>query len=221
MPSTSARAASPLDRANRLWVLAATALCMLVLLLQLPTGLALGTAALAVVMTGLSWRRPVPGLLRLLLAIAIIGGVLTVMGMRFGRDTGCALLAAMLALEPAETVSLRDARSLLGFALFAPFSAFLLDQGPLTLLLATLGVSAALLALSRLADADVPAGGAPALPARQHLRAVGRLLLLGLPLMLATFWLFPRFPTPLWACRNAHSRNRACRIGCRPAVGWI
>lgn len=191
-------AAPSLDATSRLWALAATGLCLLVLLLQLPAGLAWGTAALAVAMAGLSWRRPVPGPLRLLLAVAIIGGVLTVMGMRFGRDTGCALLAAMLALKPAETVNLRDARSLLGFALFAPFSAFLLDQGPLTLLLATLGVSTALLALSRLADAEVPASDAPRLPTRQHLWTVGRLLLLGLPLMLATFWLFPRFPTPLW-----------------------
>ena len=198
MRSVPARTASPLDRGTRLWTLAATGLCLLVLLIQLPAGLALATAGLAMLMAGLSWRRPMPGLLRLVLAIAIIGGVLTVMGMRFGRDTGCALLAAMLALKPAETVSLRDARSLLGFALFAPFSAFLLDQGPLTLLLATLGVSTALLALSRLADAEVPGGGAPRLPARQQLWAVGRLLLLGLPLMLATFWLFPRFPAPLW-----------------------
>lgn len=197
MRSTPVRVATPLDATSRLWALVATGLCLLALLLQLPTGLAFGTGALAVITAGLSWRRPIPGVLRLVLAIAIIGGVLTVMGMRFGRDTGCALLAAMLALKPAETVSLRDARSLLGFALFAPFSAFLLDQGPLTLLLATLGVSAALLALSRLADAEVPAA-TPHLPARQHLVGVGRLLLLGLPLMLATFWLFPRFPTPLW-----------------------
>ena len=37
---------------------------------------------------------------------------------QLGRDTGCALLAAMLAIKPAETRSLRDARSLIGFALF-------------------------------------------------------------------------------------------------------
>lgn len=197
MRSALARNAPPLDAGNRRWALAASGLCLLVLLIQLPVGLALGTGVLAVLTTLLSWRRPMPGPLRLLLALAIIGGVLTVMGMRFGRDTGCALLAAMIALKPAETVSLRDARSLLGFALFAPFSAFLLDQGPLTLLLSTLGVGAALLTLSRLADAEVP-DAAPPLSARRHLLGVGRLLLLGLPLMLATFWLFPRFPTPLW-----------------------
>jgi hypothetical protein len=43
-----------------------------------------------------------------------------------------ALLAAMLAIKSSELRSLRDARSLLGFALFSPFAAFLLDQGPLT-----------------------------------------------------------------------------------------
>ena len=48
----------------------------------------------------------------------------------------------MLAIKPAETPRLRDARSLLGFALFAPFAAFLLDQGPLTLVLGLVAVAA-------------------------------------------------------------------------------
>ncbi|MBB3274863.1 MULTISPECIES: DUF3488 and transglutaminase-like domain-containing protein [Pseudoxanthomonas] len=197
MDKSAAPRASTLDAGSRLWALLATGLCLLALLIQLPAGVAAGIGALAVATTALSWRRALPGPLRLLLALLIIGAVLAVMGMRFGRDTGCALLAAMLALKPAETVSLRDARSLLGFALFAPFSAFLLDQGPLTLLLAALGVAAGLLALSQLADAEADAP-MPRVSLRQRLWRVGRLLLIGLPLMLATFWFFPRFPSPLW-----------------------
>ena len=38
-----------------------------------------------------------------------------------------------------ELRTLRDARSLLGFALFAPFATFLLDEGPLSLVLAFAG----------------------------------------------------------------------------------
>src|SRR5690606_24221969 len=83
----------------------------------------------------------------------------------------------------------------LGFALFAPFAAFLLDQGPGSLLLAVAAVVAALLALQRLADADT--GTAP-LPAPRQLHTVGRLMLVALPLALSAFWLVPRLPTPLW-----------------------
>ena len=74
--------------------------------------------------------------------------------MRFGRDTGCALLAAMIAIKPAETFTLRDARSLVGFGLFAPFATFLLDQGPTTLVLGLLATLLALATLQRLADVE-------------------------------------------------------------------
>ena len=45
----------------------------------------------------------------------------------------------LLAIKPVEMRSLRDARSLLGFALFAPFATFLLDQGPVSLSLGLVG----------------------------------------------------------------------------------
>lgn len=189
--------APALDAGTRLWTLAAAGACLPALLLQLPPMLAIGSAVLGALIAWLSWRKPMPWWLRLLLALALLAAVMAAMGARFGRDTGCALLAAMLALKPAETSSLRDARSLIGFALFAPFAAFLLDQGPLTLLLAAIGLTTALLALARLADLE--AGTAvDASPLRQRLWDVGRLVLIGLPLMLAAFWLFPRFPSPLW-----------------------
>ena len=90
----------------------------------------------------------------MLLALALAGVGAGVMGFSFGRDTGCALLAAMLAIKPAETSSLRDARSLVGFALFAPFATFLLDQGPLSLALGLVAAVLALVALQRLADLE-------------------------------------------------------------------
>ncbi|WP_454831541.1 transglutaminase family protein [Pseudoxanthomonas wuyuanensis] len=194
---TDAAASSVLDAGSRIWVLATAGLCLAALLLQLPGMLGWSIAAAAALIAALSWRRPLHAVLRLLLALAMLAAVLTVMGMRFGRDTGCALLAAMLAIKPAETGSLRDARSLIGFALFAPFAAFLLDQGPLTMVIGLLGVLSALMTLQRLAELE---GGVETAPVRlpQRLSAVGRLVALGLPLMLAAFWLFPRFPSPLW-----------------------
>ncbi len=194
------RAASPpmTTGARRLALLAAAA-CLLPLLLQLPASLGIGFGMGALAIALAAWRRPLPAPLRLLLAgMALLAVAAVLPGI--GRDTACAVLAAMLALKPAETVGLRDGRSLVGFALFAPFSTFLLDQGPLSLLLALLGVLLGLLALQRLAADE--GGFAEAADGRiangAALAGVGRLLALGLPLALAAFWLFPRLPQPLW-----------------------
>ena len=186
-----------LDTGSRLWTLATAAFALLPLLLLLPGELALGIAAAALLVTAVSWRKPLPVLLRLMLALLVLGAVFSQMGFRFGRDTGCALLAAMLAIKPSETSTLRDARSLVGFALFAPFAAFLLDQGPLTMGLGLLAVLCALVTLQRLADMEADAVSGSATPLRK-LAAVGKLVAIGLPLALTAFWLFPRLGSPLW-----------------------
>ncbi|MDQ3205409.1 MAG: DUF3488 and transglutaminase-like domain-containing protein [Pseudomonadota bacterium] len=185
-----------LDAGSRRWALGAGAACLLPLLLQLPQALASMIAATAVLVAWLSWRRQLPPLLRLMLALGLIGAVLLQAGNAYGRETGCALLAAMLAIKPAETLGLRDARSLVGFALFAPFAAFLLDQGPGTMLLGVIAAVVALAALQRLADLE---SGDPAVAgAMPRFAAVARLIAIGLPLALAVFWLFPRLVSPLW-----------------------
>lgn len=185
-----------LDDGSRRWVLAAVAASLLPLSLQLPQMLAATTGITAVLVAWLSWRRPLPGLLRLLLALGLIGAVLFQSGGHFGRDTGCALLAVMLAIKPSETFALRDGRSLVGFALFAPFAAFLLDQGPGTMLLGVIAAMVALAALQRLADLE--SGDAAIAGTGPRFAAVARLVAMGLPLALAAFWLFPRLATPLW-----------------------
>ncbi|GAB2611340.1 transglutaminase TgpA family protein [Novilysobacter erysipheiresistens] len=190
-PSTPA-----LDPGSRRWALAAAGACLLPLLLQLPPRLSLVIGLAAVTVAALSWRRPMHGVLRLLFGFGVLGAVMLLSGFGIGRDTGCAVLAAMLAIKPAETFSLRDARSLIGFALFAPFGTFLLDQGPLPLALGLLGALLALCALQRLADLE--SGDVVATGAGRRVIAIGRLLALGLPLALAIFWLFPRLATPLW-----------------------
>ena len=186
----------PLDPQARAWTLAAAAACLLPLLLQLPGPLAVALAAVSAVVGALSWWHRLPAPLRLALSLAVVALVLAQSRFSFGRDTGCALLAAMLALKPMELVSLRDARSLLGFALFAPFATFLLDQGPLSLVL---GLAAALLALAAMLRlAELESGETAALRPRERLRRVGAMVAIGLPLALAAFWLFPRMATPLW-----------------------
>jgi transglutaminase-like putative cysteine protease len=187
--------ASLLTPGARRWTLASGALALIPLLLQLPPLLAGVFALVAVVTALLSGQRVLPGPIRLLLVMGMLAAVYWQMGARPGRDTGCALLAAMLAIKPSELRSLRDARSLLGFALFAPFSAFLLDQGPLTMGLAVAAALATLLTLQQLARAE---GQALNAALGGQLRGVGKLVALGLPLALAAFWLFPRLSEPLW-----------------------
>ena len=143
-----------LDASSRHWALAAAGTCLLPLLLQLPGSLALGIGAVAVVVAVLSWRRALPAWLRLLLVLGLVGAVLSASRFGFGRDTACAMLAAMLAIKPAETATLRDGRSLVGFALFAPFATFLLDQGPLSLLLGLAAAACALAALQQMAEVE-------------------------------------------------------------------
>jgi transglutaminase-like putative cysteine protease len=194
----SKRTSILLDAQSRGWTLLAAAVCLSPLLLQLPAQLAIGIGGVAVLVAGSTWRgHALPAWLRLLLALALIGTVLTMSRFAFGRDTGCALLAAMLALKPIEMASLRDARSLLGFGLFAPFATFLLDQGPLPLVLGLVGATLALAALLRLSELESGDSRRPLAPWRRFV-TVWRLVAIGLPLALAAFWLFPRLATPLW-----------------------
>ncbi|MBO9716301.1 MAG: DUF3488 domain-containing transglutaminase family protein [Pseudoxanthomonas sp.] len=193
--STPSATAVPLDHGSRSWALASAALALLPLLATLPPSLGIGFALTAPVVALMAWRKPLPGWLRALLALAMLMAVFAVMGTRPGRDTGSALLAAMLAIKPAELRTLRDARSLVGFALFAPFAAFLLDQGPLVMACALAAVLAGLLTLQRLADLEA-AIAPPTL--RERLGTTGRLVAIGLPLALVAFWLFPRLGSPLW-----------------------
>lgn len=187
----------PFDPGSRHAALLTGAVCLLPLLLALPPAIGATVAMTALAVAALAWRRPVPPVVRALLAVAVIATVLTLSGFRLGRDTGAALLAAMIAIKPAETFALRDARSLVGFALFAPFATFLLDQGPVTLVLGLVAALFALATLQRLAD--VESGDVPKrLSVWRRFASVSRLVALGLPLALAAFWLFPRLASPLW-----------------------
>jgi transglutaminase-like putative cysteine protease len=187
-----------LTRSTRRWCLLAALACAMPLLLLVP-----GWLAAVLLMAGvLAWfsERPWPAWLRLLLTVAIGGLVLAAYGFRIGRDTSCAGLMAMLMLKPFETHGRRDAYSLLGFSLFAPFAAFLQDQGPISLGLALPAVALSLLAWSML----VPGRQPSLMPA---LRQAGAALLLAVPVALAGFWLFPRLGTPLWGLpENSVSR---------------
>ena len=186
-----------LDPIARRWTLAAAATCLLPLLMQVPPLLGVGIGAVAIAIPLLVRDGRAPGWLRFVLIVALMGTVMTRYEFRFGRDTGCALLATMLALKPVEMQSLRDARSLLGFALFAPFATFLLDQGPLPLTLGLIAAVTTLAALLKLTDIEVGELSSTHKPWRRF-AIVARMISIGLPLALVVFWLFPRFSVPMW-----------------------
>jgi transglutaminase-like putative cysteine protease len=194
---------NPLPSADRRIVLLAAAACSVPLWLQLaPVSTLLAVLVLAI--SPLVARTP-PVLLRLFLIGALGLSVLVVHFPGIGRDGASALLAAMLALKALESFDRRNAYSLLGFSMFAPFAAFLQDQGPFTLLLGVPAVLFLLLAIARL----TPRSDAPAPALRQEFGGALRIALLALPLALVGFWLFPRLSSPLWGMPN----NAIARTG--------
>ena len=193
-PSTS----PVLDNTTRLWLLLSGALCLLPMLLQLPFGLALCIALAGIITAALIWRNPMPSWLRLALTIGVLALVFAFSGYSFGRDTGCALLAAMSAIKPSELNTIRDGRSLLGFSLFSPFGTFLLDQGPTSWVLGLLAMLCVLVCMYKLTQAESTVDRSSQVADWLQFRFIGRLLLIGLPLAMAAFWLFPRLPQPFW-----------------------
>ncbi|KFN41247.1 transglutaminase TgpA family protein [Arenimonas oryziterrae] len=173
--------------------LTAAAACALPLLIQMPVWLI--PVLIAVGALGAWSQKKWPTPLRVLVMIMIGGLVFAAFGFRIGRDTASAGLLAMLVLKPAETFSTRDARSLLGFSLFAPFTAFLQDQGPLTLALCVPAMLLMLMAWSLLVQ---DGAGLQLATLPRQLKQSGFALLIAAPMALAGFWLFPRLASPLW-----------------------
>jgi len=176
---------------RKLCVIAAFA-CALPMLFQV--SVLLVACFIAIAIAGFISNRPLPALLRLLLTLLVGGLVMVQYDFDIGRDTASAVLVAMLLLKTLETHSRRDARSLIGFSLFAPFATFLQDQGPLML---TLSIPAVAMILAA-ANALTGQGNNALVNLPQRLRSVAAMLALALPLALAGFWLFPRLGTPLW-----------------------
>lgn len=145
-----------------------------------------------------------PALLRLMLTLLMAGAAAASTGFTASQAAGSALLAAMLALKLMETHTLRDGRSACSFALFAIIAGFLQDQGPQTLLLALIATIVVIVALAWLAQHEFPEQQSdPKLPVLRQVRGAASLLALSLPFAMIAFFLFPRFPNPLWGAPNA------------------
>ena len=205
-----------LDRAAVYWsvLAAATSLLPLVLLLR-PSSQMLVAACFAIGATAALTGRRVPTLLRLALIGAAALTVFWLFGIgfgarTFGRDAGSVLLASMLGLKLFELATIRDGRSVASFSLFSLMSAFLQDQGPLTLLLSLLAGACIIAALGRLAECESPGESAPDWreDARDRVRGVGRVVAYSLPLTLLGFVLIPRLASPLWGLPSNSNEAR-------------
>ena len=125
-----------------------------------------------------------------LLALTLAGTALTHRTL-LGRDAGVTLVVLLLALKTLELRARRDAFVVFFLGFFAMLTNFFYSQSLLTalaMLVALLGL------LTALVNAHMPVGRPPLM---QAARMAGRMALLGAPIMLALFVLFPRM-APLW-----------------------
>ncbi|HEX5738702.1 MAG TPA: DUF3488 domain-containing protein, partial [Hydrogenophaga sp.] len=154
------------------------------------TGLAAGTLVWRATLTlrglplpGWIWRA---GLLAITLWATWVSH-----GTLLGRDAGVTLIVVLLALKTLEMRARRDAFVVFFLAFFTLLTHFFYSQSLLTaagILLALLGL------LTALVNAHMPVGRPPLLLAA---RTAGGMALMGAPIMLVLFMLFPRF-APLW-----------------------
>ena len=132
---------------------------------------------------GWAWRM---GLLALTL-----GATWTTHRTLLGRDAGVTLIVVLLALKTLELRARRDAFVVFFLSFFTLLTHFFYSQSLLTaagILIALLGL------LTALVNAHRPVGAAPL---QESARMAGSLALLGAPIMLVLFLLFPRM-APLW-----------------------
>lgn len=136
--------------------------------------------------------RALPGRWWLLGLLAIsIGATLLTHRTLLGRDAGVTLIVILLALKTLELRAKRDAFVVFFLSFFTMLTNFFYSQSLLTafsMLLALLGL------LTALVNAHMPVGKPPLL---QAAKTAGWMALLGAPVMVLLFVLFPRL-APLW-----------------------
>jgi len=148
------------------------------------------------VLVGRGWlavqARPLPGKWWLLALLALtIGATLMTHRTLLGRDAGVTLLVVLLTLKTLELRARRDAFVVFFLGFFCMLSNFFYSQSLLTAFSMLLGLMGL---LTMLVNAHMPVGKPPLL---QTAKTAGWMALLGAPIMLVLFLLFPRL-APLW-----------------------
>ena len=157
----------------------------------------------------LAWRgwlawgsRPLPGKWVLLGVLAVtLAATWFTHRTLLGREAGVTLIVVLLALKTLELRARRDAFVVFFLGFFTMLTNFLSSQSLLTaaaMLLALLGL------LTALVNAHMPVGKPPLM---QAARTAGTMALLGAPLMVVLFVLFPRIG-PLWGMPGEQANAR-------------
>jgi transglutaminase-like putative cysteine protease len=119
-----------------------------------------------------------------------------------GRDAGVTLLVILLALKTLELRAQRDAFVVFFLGFFCMLSNFLFSQSLLTafaMLVALMGL------LTALVNAHMPVGKPPLIAAA---KIAGKMALLGAPIMVVLFMLFPRL-APLWGMPGGPAQGKS------------
>ena len=150
----------------------------------------------------LAWRqKPLPGRM-VVLGLLGLAAVLTFTAQKtlVSKDAGVTLLVVLMALKTLELRARRDAMVVFFLGFFLVLTTFLYSQSFLTAVGTGISVWGWLTALTL---AHIPAGR-PTI--RQAAALAGRAALIGTPVMVALFLLFPRIG-PLWPSSNSANRT--------------
>ena len=152
----------------------------------------------------LAWHsRPLPGRwTKILLVVVAVAGTLYTHRTILGRDAGVTLIVMLLAFKTMELHARRDALVVFFLGFFTMLSNFFFSQSLITaaaMLVALLGL------LTALVNAHMPVGRPPL---AQTFRIAGSMALLGAPIMVALFMLFPRM-SPLWGMPGENLTGRS------------
>ncbi len=183
----------PRDTRDTLFMLAVITWVMLPLANEVPLWCNLMCAAVIGWRASLAWRaQPLPSTAwRVGLLVLAIAATLLSYRTLLGRDAGVTLVLVLLALKTLELRARRDAFVVFFLSFFLILTQFFYSQSLLTaaaMLLALWGL------LTALVNAHMPVGQPPLW---QAARIAGQMTLLGAPIMLVLFMLFPRL-APLW-----------------------
>ncbi|MFZ4286769.1 transglutaminaseTgpA domain-containing protein [Variovorax sp. HJSM1_2] len=195
-PWQSARqtlAALPRDSRDTLFLLVVVAWVVLPQIGNLPWWVSLGAGCLLAWRGWLAWHaRPLPNRwwLLALLGLAMLATLATHRTL-VGRDAGVTLVVLLLVLKTLELRARRDAFVVFFLGFFTMLTNFFFSQSLLTAVAMLIGLLGLLTAL---VNAHLPVGRPPL---AESARMAGWMALLGAPVMLALFMLFPRM-APLW-----------------------
>ena len=194
----------PRDTRDTLFLLFATAWVIAPQVANLPAWASAMAFGMLLWRGWMAWKaRPLPGrwLLTVLVVVAVAGTLFTHRTI-LGRDAGVTLMVMMLAFKTLELRARRDAMVIFFLGFFTMLSNFFFSQSLLTaaaMLIALLGL------LTALVNAHMPVGRPPLL---QTFRTAGTMALLGAPIMVALFMLFPRM-SPLWGMPGDNLTGRS------------